>query len=52
MGLLLIPGDVIAHIRGTVWWQHRTAHRTHVLITLHLNHALPWLLGLWDASLS
>ena len=52
MCLLLIPRDVVAHIRGSIWWQHRTVHRPHVLVTLHLNHALPWLLGLWDTTLN
>lgn len=50
MSLLLITR--VSHILGSVWRQHRTIHRTHVLVTLHLNHALPWLLGLWDATLN
>ena len=51
MRLLLIP-RVVAHGRGLVWWQHRPGHRAHVLVTLHLDHALPWLLGLRDTTLS
>jgi len=33
MCLRLISGDVIGHIRGTVWWEHRTVHLAHVLVT-------------------
>lgn len=52
MGLLLVPRDVVTHIGGSIRWQHRTIHGPHVLVTLHLNHALPRLLGLLDATLS
>ena len=51
MCLLLIPGNMVSHIRGSVWWQHRPVHQAHVLVTRHLNHALPWLLGLRDTTL-
>lgn len=46
MSLWLI---VVGHIRGSVWWQHRTVHEGRVL---HLRHALPWLLGLRGATLN
>ena len=52
MRLRLISRSLVGHVRGSIRWQHRTAHRTHVLVTRHLNHALPWLLGLRNATLS
>ena len=52
MSLWLIPRDVVGHIRGSVWWQHCMVHQAHVLVTRHLNRALPRLSGLRDATLN